>query len=413
MLNFAWILFMIFLLFQGALSSQLIMPSFYGYWDEIFWMLLLALYIYSECNESLHRRKIVYKKNIARLIMPWVAVVVVGLLGNVSFHYVSSPAIIRDVIGFLKFPMTFYAIRGLGLDEKIAKAMRSNGLVIMKVITIMIFIFGVLSLRYDLGMTQEGLRHGISPYQFVFNHPTALVSTSVMILCLFCADEHRKNYFAYNIMLILIIVLSMRTKGLAFIAVYIFMRYSHSWLRKYKIIYWMAIFALVVAASYSKLQLYMSWSSSGREILWRGAFTLLIMCFPIGSGFGTYASHVSGRFRSQVYNFINHYDLWRSDGTASAVMGDTGFPYYIGQFGFVGMIFLVIAVWRMIGLWHSKSNRKLHRGLAEDLLLMYLAIALTSESILITYGFEYAVVLAVLLRLDEMKEKESADCNGS
>lgn len=389
-----------FLLFQGILDEQLNMPDFFRYWDEFLTCFLLMCWLLKAISGSFFSGKIVIKKSAYKMTYPWFLVVVTGLLGNMVFHYVESAAIVRDVVGFLKFPVCFLAIRQLGWDKKIAKALKSTSFFFIKATVIVMFIFGMLSLYFDLGMSQEGIRMGIHPYQFLFSHPTALVTVSILIICLLCANECGKNYLLYYIMLGINIVLSMRTKGLAFIAVFIFMKYGGNWLKRYKIIYWIGIFLVVLVAAYSKLQLYMSFSSSGREVLWIGAFTLLRMCFPIGSGFGTFASHVSAAFGSEVYTFIRSYDFWASNGEATAVFGDTGFPYYIGQFGVIGMFFLTVAVWRMIHIWHQKKGEKLYRGLAEDLLMIYIAIALTSEALLITYGCEYGIVLAALLQLD-------------
>ena len=391
----------LFLLFQGVLSAQFDMPQFFGYWDEALTCFLLICWVFKVVSNIFLPGKVVIKKDTQRMTYPWILVVAAGLLGNMYFHYVEADAIVRDVVSFMKFPVCFLAIRQLGWDSKIADSLRYIRLFWIKTSVIIIFLFGFWSLYFNMGMSQQEIRMGIHPYQFLFNHPTALVTASVLIICLLCANESGKTYLSYYIMLGVIIVLSMRTKGLAFIAVFIFMKYGGSWLKRYKILYWAGISVVVIVALYSKLQLYMSYSSSGREVLWIGSFRLLRMCFPIGSGFGTFASHVSAGFGSKVYTFIRSYDFWDLNGQATAVVGDTGYPYYIGQFGIIGIIFLIVAVWKIIHIWHGKRMKKLYRGLAEDLLMIYIAIALTSEALLVTYGCEYGIVLAVLLQLDK------------
>ena len=245
-------------------------------------------------------------------------------------------------------------------------------------------------------MSQSSIRGGIHPYQFLFNHPTALVFAAVVSICLLNATEKNNENIFYLLTLSLIIILSMRTKGIAFVAVFIFMKYGGIWLKRVKILYGFGICVAILAASYSKLMMYASWSDSGREMLYVGAFDLMVRCFPFGSGFGTYASHLSGRYQSGVYSFIYHYQFWNSDGTATAVLGDAGIPYYIGQFGFIGVFLMIFAVYRMLKVIvvRIKGN-----NLSLFLLWIYLAIALTSEAILITYGIELAVILAVVFRL--------------
>lgn len=397
--DFGWNIFMMFLIFQGIISVQFQMPELYGYWDEFFFLVAVLIFFLKLASGRKHIRK-----STLLLIMLCIGVSLIGLLGNVIFSYADSwQAIVRDIVGFLKFPITFISVCELGWDVKIAKALKKRRLNWLKWMTFVIFICGIINLFADFGMRQSGMRYGIYPYQFLFGHPTALVSSVVIITCLFCADRFENKYFIPLTMLIITIILSMRTKGIAFVAVYFFMRYGNVWLRKYRFAYWMGMVALVLIVSYSKLQLYASWTSSGREVLWKGSFILLAMCFPLGSGFGTYASHISGKYYSQVYDFIYSYDFWR-DGKATAVLGDTGYPYYIGQFGFIGFILLMIVAIKIFRMWHPKNEVKVYDGLAEDLFVVYIAIALTSEAALITCGYEYGVVLAVLLKLDMLNQ---------
>ncbi len=398
MAHTGWNVLLIFLLFQGALSAHFNLPRVYEYWDEAFFLTASALSLVKGFG-----RKIYIIKNKANPVIPWILLVGIGLLGNVRFHYSSSyGAVVRDIVGFLKFPITFYAVRRLGWDGKAAEALQNKGFLALKFLTVIICILGVLSQFYDWGMTQTVMRYGILPYRFLFSHPTDLVYAASAMLCLFCADEKQGEYWGYHLMLIATIILTMRTKGLAFAAVYIFMKYGGAWLKKYKILYLTGIFLIAFAAGYSKLQVYASWSSSGREVLWTGAFTLMRICFPIGSGFATYASHLSGRYRSLVYNFIYSYDFWTSEGGASSVLGDTGFPYYMGQFGIMGLLILAKAVLQIFRTWNPENGEGNYRGLAENLLSAYIAISLTTEALLITYGVELAVILAVIIKTDEM-----------
>lgn len=411
MATLGWSFFMLFLIFEGILEKQFDLPRIYSYWDEAFFLGAMLTYFLGAIK--INHGKLSLKKEHLNFILPWILLVAVGLLGNYFFHYVSyREAILRDIVGFLKFPLTFYVFRNLEWDRGIAKSLQKQGLTWLKWCAVIIFICGILSQFYGWGgMLQQSVRSNISPYQFLFNHPTALVFASVVMLCLFCADEGRKKYFVYTVMLMLTIVLTMRTKGIAFVVVYIFMRYGSSWLKKYKILYLFGIVLLAFVAGYSKLQLYASWSSSGREVLWIGSLTLVKMCFPIGSGFGTYASHLSGKYSSQIYDFINSSDFWTWNGEATSALGDTGFPYYIGQFGFIGLILLGIAVLRFLRIWHSRQEEMIYRGLAEDLLLVYIAIALTSEATLITYGYQLAVVLSVLIKLDAKPKHDKVISN--
>lgn len=400
-----WTVFLMFLLYQNILVAQFDLPNLYRYWDEALFLILFGLAIVKLIKVDKWKINLRTFKS----VVPWLLLIIVGLIGNALYGYAHGiQPIIRDIVGCMKFPLTFYVCRALDIDRKIAFAFKTYGEKWIKIISCIVLLFGFLSLFVNLGMSQSEFRGGIHPYMFLFNHPTALVFTSVAAICLLTASEKRNENMPYLLVLSIIVVLSMRTKGIAFIAVFIFMKYGGRWLRKYKILYWLGIAIAVVAASISKLQMYASWSSSGREVLYIGSMQLLVKCFPFGSGFGTYASHVSAQYLSGVYNFIDSYDFWNADGTASAVLGDTGYPYYVGQFGIVGVLLIAYGCYRLI-----TKRIVVHKKFcfAAVSLLLYIAIALTSEAILITYGVELAILLNVLVRLVTIDQHKMSKAN--
>lgn len=394
--NIGWSLFLIFIIYQNILSTQFNMPGIYGYWDELLFLIFVSIALFKWARVGNFKLRISNLKN----IIPWIMLIFVGLIGNFLYGYAQTPqAIVRDIIGCMKFPIGFYAVKAIGIDYKIVNALKKNGVKWIKYFTIIIFLLGVMSLFFDIGLSQGSIRGGIHPYQFLFNHPTALVFASVIPICLLTSTERKNENFFYLAILSLTILLTMRTKGLAFVAVFIFMKYGGKWLKKVKILYWLGIGVVILAASYSQLMTYAAWTDSGREVLYVGAFELLAKCFPLGSGFGAYASHLSGRYRSGVYDFIYHYQFWNADGTATNVLGDTGYPYYIGQFGVIGIILIAYGVYRLL-----KANRISFRyDFSSILLLIYIGISLTSEAVLITYGTELGIILAITTRMNRMK----------
>lgn len=205
----------------------------------------------------------------------------------------------------------------------------------------------------------------------------------------------------YDIILIIPIVLGMRTKGFAFIAVYIFVKYSGNWLKRFKPLYWIIMGMVILAVSYSKLALYVSYSTSPRETLYLGALRLSQLCFPVGSGFATYASHISGRYFSGVYNIITIAGLYNYDGTISVAIGDAGFPYYIGQFGVIGCILIAVLFINLYKL----SLKTIPKYKTTPIVLMWLMIiiSLTSETILVNDGFQIAFIMSIITKTLSIK----------
>ncbi|BFL13777.1 hypothetical protein K160097B7_29930 [[Clostridium] hylemonae] len=292
----------------------------------------------------------------------------------------------------MKFPMVFLLIQRLKLDLKIAKFINRGTINFLKILITIIFLLGIISIFKDIGLSQDEIRYAVKPYQFLFSHPTYLVLNNICILSLIDAVEDSKRKWPFEIMLILTIVMTMRTKGIAVVAVYIFIRYAGNWLKRFKILYWGFAGGIAFFMAYDKLVLYNSYASSPREALYKGSIQLLLQCFPFGSGFSTFASHLSNRFNSLVYKFIKIPFYWTANGTEKNVLGDAGLAYYIGQFGLLGIILCVIIFYQI----YKISMNHVKRGSGISILYIYIIIALTTESILINNGLEIAFIITLV-----------------
>lgn len=386
------VLIILFLLLNNGIVKLFPNVEFLSYWDELSFLFICLILLF-------YTIKMGIKKEDKQYILIILGVTVIGLIGNFIYEYQNSiSAIIRDLVGFLKFPLSLFAFYKLNLVNrfvrKFVKLIR-----IFKLLVWIVFIFGIVSIFWNIGMNLSEFRYGIHPYMFIFKHPTYLTTSLIMLICLLNAYE--ETSILYDILLIVPIVLGMRTRGFAFVAVYIFVKYGGNWLKRFKAMYWILIGMVVLMVSYSKLARYASYSSSPRETLYLGAFRIFQLCFPIGSGFATFASHISGRYFSNVYNFISISGLYNYDGTIADAIGDAGFPYYIGQFGLIGCVliaFLFINLYKL-------SVRAIPKAKRTPVVLMWLmiVISLTSETLLVNDGFQIAFIMSIISRLLSLK----------
>ena len=382
---------LIYILFSNILFSIFEFPQIISYWDEIIEIIVIMIGI------LLLKSKIQKKYFISILII--VIILICGLVGNIIFNYVQiEKYIFRDVLGFLKFPITFLILKTYNFDETISKYIDEKFIYCMKFMIIVIFVFGVLSLFIDIGMSQNEIRHGIRPYQFLFSHPTYLVQVALFLLLFL--DSSNKNNFIYSFMLLMIIVLTMRTKGIGVVAVYVFMKYAGIYFKKYKIICFIGGILVLYSSTIQKVQLYASYSSSPREALYKGSLFLANKLFPFGSGFASFASHISAKSNSKVYDYINIPYYWVENGNQYAVLGDAGFAYYIGQFGYFAFIAFLFFLYRLYKL----SLDNIQNKFPIQILWLYVIIALTSESILINNGIELCFMFLILCGLIKKRE---------
>lgn len=326
--------------------------------------------------------------------------ILICLSGNLIYGYQSSiDGCIRDILGYCKFPIVFLCLCRLNLSIKTVKSIL-NLIPVFKMIVVITFVFGVISFFVDIRMTQNEFRMGIHPYYFIFSHPTYLTTSFAFILCVLNACKKCTKIDEFFILAC--ILMAMRTKGIVFIFVYIFIKYLFQFFKNHLYVFVLCILLIVIATSYQKLQLYSSYSNSPRESLYKGALELFINNFPFGSGFCTFASHVSGKFYSSVYYFIHIAGLYDEDGNISADIGDAGLPYYIGQFGFIGSIFVLLLFIKIFLL----STRWVNFSSSIYMLWSLILISIPSEAILINDGAVIGTYLTILISLEKTYNRQ-------
>lgn len=377
-------LIVFFILFQNILLRPFSAFGVINYWDEAAFMLVALWYIVGLVRRRMDRDEAVY-------LLVLIGFCLVGLAGDLFFGFQPSVnAIVRDIVGFLKFPLSLLAFYHISLTDRLADGL-CRLMPLLRVLVWVILFFGVVSLFFDLGMSQPEYRAGVHPYMFLYTHPTYLTTSMICLLCLFNATGDATP--VYDFALLSIIILGLRTKGLVFVAVYLFMKYAAHWFKHIRLLYFGGIALMVAAVSYNKMALYASFSNSPRESMYGGALRLIGMCFPLGSGFGSFASSVSGDFLSRVYEVIPIAGMYESDGSVSVVIGDAGLAYYLGQFGLLGIVLFGLLTYCVLRL----TTRDLlpERRFPVMALWMMIAITLTTEMLLVGNGFEMAMLLAV------------------
>ena len=382
-------IFILLLIFYNAFVNILKLETKLSYLDEI---VEICLFLYSGVY-ILKKHKQIISKQFKKIYFLFFIILSIGILGNIFNNYMPYKiAIIKDIIQFLKFPLSLILLEQIGFWDKFDKSIDKNVLLkIVKVFVGVILLLGIISLFENIGLSQmDDIRSGIHSYQFLFSHPTYLVLSSIFMLALIDSLERSKKSMIYSIMLLLIIILTMRTKGFMIAAVYLFIKCFYNLLKNNKLIFFIIMIVISLFIAKDKLELYASFSNSPRESLYKGALKLANNNFPIGSGFGTFASHISGKYSSRVYDFIYVPYYTESNGESINILGDAGIPYYVGQFGYIGFIlfaYLIYLIFKLILLDVSNKPPLL-------LLIMYILVAITSETIVINCGMELALVIS-------------------
>lgn len=387
--NLIALFFALFIVFQDIFISFL--PRCFDYWDEIFTIICFFIYCCSYIKK-------VNKNNFVILLFFLLSILICAF-GNIVYGYQTSiDACFRDILAILKFPIVFLCFSRLDFSNVLVKEIYRI-VPVIKFIVIVAFGLGIVSLFLDIGLSQDELRFGIHPYFFIFSHPTYLTTCFAFLLCLYNSSSTASK--SAELMLVFCILLAMRTKGIVFVCLYYFVKFFYSYLKSHIVIFSLTLLFLIIVVSYDKIQLYNSFSNSPRESLYKGSIYLLFYCFPFGAGLGAFASHLSAKFDSNVYNFIMIPDMYDQEGNLTAVIGDAGLPYYVGQFGLFGLIVIILAYSKIFQ--SSVVNLTFSKNSSVFLLWGLILITMPTEAILINNGVVIAIYLIILRKFEILK----------
>lgn len=369
--------------------------SLLRYLDEIA-AILSVVYIFKHLNG------VKYYKSVKCILLFLLITIITGVFGNVIWEYQESVvAILKDILAYIKAPIIACAlIMRKGITKKNDGQALDAAYDISVCFVSVTFLFGMVSLIKDIGMSYD-FRRGIYSYKFLYTHPTFLASSLVLASAVLVAYDKAsfKSKLVYYIETVLTLILTMRDKAIAYAVLFIVLVFLLPSLRKVQktTILIASIIAFVIAylISRSKIQEYLAFSWSPRTSLYTNGITVLRECFPIGSGFATFASSISGEYYSKLY-YIFGMNMKPGVGPEDYIdLGDAGMAYYIAQFGIIGLILFIIVlalIFKEVSHIYRNQNGKVK---ASILIFCYIVISIFFENVLTNESG--ATVMMVLL----------------
>ena len=191
------------LLFQPII--EIILPPF-SYYDEILAVSsLLSLFF------SMAMRKSRFTREMKIALCLLFAIVVIGLFGNFLSGIVSDTFfILVDILACSKFFIIYFALKSiLGNTSYFVSYMARES----KVLLVLMLACLVINQFVDIGMTYE-MRYGLKAFQFVFIHPTHMVTLSLACMAFIYSDASNgwKKYIGIALVLM---AMSLRSRWVA------------------------------------------------------------------------------------------------------------------------------------------------------------------------------------------------------
>ena len=370
--NIILVIMFYILIFQNALENYF---KAFGILDEAISLILLLYGIYMIIFNS---KKVKIDKHNVQIIICSIVIGAIGLTGNMIYKYQETIPLIKDGIALFKGIITYICVPMFFMDLKVSDYLEIINKH-LKIISVSVLILVLGNFIFDIFPHYE-IRYGIKSQQIFFSHPTYLASFSVLLVGLLSVNlkNHKENKI-YIFISLIILTTTMRFKAIAFIPIYMYMFYIVI-IKERKLQIKDIVILCILGGIFAATQIreYVQNPDWARSALSITSLKIGRDHFPIGTGFGTYASWVSGESYSKIYDIYGLNKVWGLSSDFYWFVADTFWPMIIGQFGFIGLAiytFIIYKIYRNI-----KNNDNLYYYFGQILLLLYLLVLSVAEA---------------------------------
>lgn len=387
-----FLLFLI-LLFQNILEQYI---NILKYFDEGLFVLLFITAIYKVFRDR--RDLIANNENLVKnnliILFCMIIMFVVGIAANIIYKYQVLPAILADILLVFKGFISYVSITIIFNNISLAKYSNiiNNTL---RVISVLAFIMILINYFFNIFPIKD-IRFGLPSQRLLFTEPTYLATfaISVMILLTFFIKSYNKNIY-FSILMSIVVCSTLRSKAIMFIAIYLFLYVLivvNDFRLNTKSIVGVGIVASVAGGN--QIFRYLSNIDWARPRLMVKSFEVALDHFPVGGGFATFATWNSGVYYSPLYYQYDLSNTWGLQPDFYMFVGDTYWPAILGQFGFLGLIsILVILIMIYKNICINEDKYKYFQQLS---ILLYLLLLSTGET---SFMSPVATLLCVIMAI--------------
>lgn len=333
----------VFLLYFFILKDWLEQKvSVIGYFDELF-ALLAVPYFVSQLQKDKFRLKIKrgeYSRHVIVFLL-------IGIIGSVIYSYQPFVSVaLPDTFLCMKFWLSLYV--GKQMFRKID--ISQYGKKIYFHVRLITSAYTLLVLVDNFGkIFPASIRYGLRSTQLMYSHPTVFVACCILLaMVLLAVKDYARNYKVWLIIQLFLMCTTLRSKAFAAAMAIVLICYFVFYRKKKFTLRTLILFVpLAVALGWDQIEYYFFssiQSDSARYQLLVASIEVAKDHFPLGSGFGTFASYYSGLSYSPLYGV---YGLTNVNGLrpgATSFVSDSFWPMVIGQTGIVGMIAFILAI---------------------------------------------------------------------
>ncbi len=393
--TYTYIILMYLLVFQDFLSNYIYVFRFL---DEILAVIGISMGVL-----YLFKNNLKIKKDNFIIVMCLCIITIVGFSSIIKYRYQSFIYAMIDWILVIKFFSTYclskIVFKNLGRKE--------NNRIIVHIKFMIIVLFLLTIANYVFNLYDGEVRFGIKSNRLFYSIPAILASECfILMVNIILFSKNIKKVWIYIFMLSIILVSTLRIKVIGATLVSLLIIFYLSMSNKKITISRLAIVGLIcIIVGYGQISFYfLDINSGARRILLDTSIKIANDYFPIGTGFGTYGSYISGEQYSPIYAKYRINNVFGLVKGKVSFVSDTFWPMILGQFGYIGLIsyiVCIIIIFKNIQRNYDSQNKKIY--MAQLISLIFLLISSVSDA---SFVHSISIQFAIILGIHTTKNKE-------
>lgn len=237
----------------------------------------------------------------------------------------------------------------------------------------------------------------------------AYVCMNGLIIMILNERNHKKN-IVFMILFTITAISAMRYKELAVI-IAIWIMYTYMILGQMKSRFFLVLGSIFSAGVFGidQFSLYYNNIKQPRYLLMRSGIIIANKCFPLGAGFATFGSHISGVYYSPLYKEYGLSLIWGLGGNYKGFISDNFFAILLGQFGWLGLGLIVYLYFFLVKECFRINDKHLFIP-ALSLVLFLIISAFGTSSIFNPLSVFISILLANIMVSENAYHTKSSTC---
>ncbi len=389
--NKLFLLFLIItliLLFQDILQQYIPMLK---WTDEIIGVCFIPISFISAISVQL---KLYREEKV--ILIAFILFIFIGLCSSFVNGYQDISATVSDLIIVTKFIGAYFFSRAFfcTLDMKKYTVIIK---MVFRGITLLFFTLTVVDIVFNIFLKGDK-RFIFNSEMLLFSHPTCMAAFCITVL-IYLTLVFEKKFIDYIFItqIMFVCASTFRAKAIGLLLAYILLVPLIKNVKKINPSHIILIAVLIFIVFMPQINsYYFSVEDSPRKILTETGLEIAARFFPIGAGFGTYGSYISGAVYSPLYYEYGLSHIWGFEKEDYFFISDTFWPMIIAQFGYLGLILFLVIISKFLILISRLLKLKINYLFYALIPFTYLLISSTSESSFVSY---YSVNFFIMIGL--------------